>query len=89
MMATKTKPKRTEQVGEPTQIVNDRWVVFSVGSDEVYDVRHFSWGWDCSCADRSYRHMRQGGICKHAGACWSQLLDAEMGFQEQLPENVR
>jgi hypothetical protein len=77
-MMRSTQPKRTTQVGEPVQIADGRWVVFSAGSDEVYEVRLLAWGWDCSCADYAYRHMCQGGLCKHAAACWAQALDAEV-----------
>jgi hypothetical protein len=77
-MVTKVKrPKRTEQVSEPQAIDTNRWQVGSAGSDEIYDVRLWSWGWDCTCADHSYRHMRNGGLCKHAAATWAALLDQE------------
>jgi hypothetical protein len=82
-MGTKIKGvPRTAQVDAPVQVSEDHWRVFSAYSDEVYDVRRYAWGWDCSCADHSFRHMRQGGLCKHAGACWAQVLD------EALDEEV-
>jgi len=52
------------------------------GEDRVYQVewRERS-GWSCSCEEWYYRCRRssRGRLCKHVGAVWAMLLDAEGG----------